>query len=79
MSEKTCDVCKNMFYLTNNQSGLVFNDRFFVCESCSSHMSEDEIECWTKSIMQDPEHGMPIGLWLIHEHNKDKPLFSQKK
>ncbi len=42
-------------------------------------MSNEDINSWTKSVMQDPETGMPIGLWLIQEHNKDKPLFSQKK
>ena len=42
-------------------------------------MSEDDIHEWTRSVMQDPEAGMPIGLWLIQQHNKDKPLFSQKK
>jgi hypothetical protein len=42
-------------------------------------MSPDDIQVWTNSVMQAPETGMPIGLWLIQEHNKDKPLFSQKK
>jgi len=34
---------------------------------------------WSRSTMQDPGCGMPIALWLIHEQNKDKPLFSKRK
>jgi hypothetical protein len=29
--------------------------------------------------MKTPETGMPIGLWLIHEQNKDKPMLSRTK
>lgn len=79
ISEQTCKVCNSKFHLHDHRSGLVFDDKFFLCEKCSSTMSDEDINCWTKSVMQDSETGMPIGLWLIQEHNKDKPLFSQKK
>lgn len=79
ISEETCKVCNNKFHLHDHKSGLVFNGQFFLCESCSENMSGDDIQTWSKSVMQDPETGMPIGLWLIQENNKDKPLFSQKK
>jgi len=29
--------------------------------------------------MQNPENGMPIGLWLIHEQNKYKTMMTFKK
>jgi hypothetical protein len=29
--------------------------------------------------MQNPGCGMPIAIWLIHEQNKNKPIFSRKK
>ena len=77
--EKTCDMCKNKFHPHDHQSGFVFDDQIFLCETCSSNMSQDDIQTWTRSVMQSPENGMPIGLWLIHEHNKDKPIFSQRK
>jgi hypothetical protein len=79
ISEQTCKVCNSKFHLHDHKSGLVFDDQFFLCEKCSLTMSDEDINSWTKSVMQDPETGMPIGLWLIQEHNKDKPLFSQKK
>lgn len=79
MSEKTCGICQNKFHLHNHQSGLVFNDKIFVCEECSKNTSENDIMDWSRSIMQNPGCGMPIALWLIHEQNKDKPLFSKRK
>ncbi len=79
MSEKTCGICQNKFHLHEHQSGLVFNDKIFVCEECSKNTSENDIMEWSRSTMQDPGCGMPIALWLIHEQNKDKPLFSKRK
>jgi hypothetical protein len=76
---ETCKNCNNKFHLHKHKSGFVFDEKFFLCEKCSNTMSNDDIQDWTKSIMQAPESGMPIGLWLIQEHNKEKPLFSQKK
>ena len=29
--------------------------------------------------MQNPFNGMPIGLWLIHEQNKDKTMMTVKR
>ena len=77
--QETCKVCNNKFHLHDHKSGFVFNEKFFLCAKCSTQMSQDDIHEWTRSVMQDPETGMPIGLWLIQEHNRDKPLFSQKK
>lgn len=79
MPEKMCSICKKTISLHDHQSGLVFEDKFFVCEDCCKTHSEEEIIEWSKTIMQSPERGMPIGLWLIHEQNKHKPLFSTKK
>ena len=74
MSEKTCSICSKKISLSENPSGLVFNDEHFICEDCCSDHSEEEISIWTKNVMQNPENGMPIALWLIHEQNKDKHL-----
>ena len=77
--EKICSICQTKFHLHDNQSGLVFGDKLFVCETCCDSHSEDELMDWTKTIMQTPEGGMPIALWLIHEQNKDKLMFSKRK
>jgi hypothetical protein len=79
MPEKTCSICSRKILLSKNPSGLVFNDEHFICEDCCIDHSEEDMEKWTKSIMQSPQSGMPIALWLIHEQNKNKPMMSSKK
>jgi len=79
MPEKICSICKNTFHLHDHKFGLVFDDKFFVCEDCCNSNSEEEIIEWTKTTMQSPQNGMPIALWLIHEQNKDKPMMASKK
>lgn len=59
--------------------GLVFGDEYFVCEDCCSKHSKEELNNLAKSTMQNPESGMPIALWLIHEQNKDKTMMTVKK
>ena len=78
MPEKTCSVCSKKFSLGQNPSGFVFKDEFFVCEDCSEKHSEEELCSKIKTIMKDPENGMPIALWLIHEENKDKAMMTVK-
>ena len=78
MPEKICSKCNNTISLHDHQSGLVFDDKFFVCEDCCNSNSEEEIMKWSETVMQSPEKGMPIALWLIHEQNKDNPLFTRK-
>jgi hypothetical protein len=75
MPEKTCSICSKKFSLSKNPSGFVIGDEFFVCEE----HSEEELFKWTKTTMKNPEGGMPIGLWLIHENNKDKTMMTVKK
>jgi hypothetical protein len=79
MPEKTCEICSKKILLHEHLSGLVFRDEFFVCEECIGKHSLEEIQRFTKTIMQNPENGMPIGLWLIHEQNKDKTMMTVKK
>jgi len=79
MPEKTCSICQNTFHLHEHQKGLVFDDKLFVCEECCSDRSEQDMMEWSRSVMQKPESGMPIALWLIHEQNKNKPMFSKQK
>jgi len=78
MPEKTCGVCSKKISLHENQSGLVFRDEFFVCNDCTSKHTHEELKNFTKTVMQNPENGMPIGLWLIHEQNKDKTMMTFK-
>ena len=79
MVERTCGLCNHKIDLNENLRGLVFDDKIFVCEDCCSHTEEHEITRWSQSMMNIAECGMPVGLWLIHEQNKDKPLFSKTK
>jgi hypothetical protein len=65
--------------LHENPSGFVFEDQLFVCSDCSEKHTHKELKCLTKTTMQDPFNGMPIGLWLIHEQNKDKTMMTVKK
>jgi hypothetical protein len=78
-NEKTCSKCHSIISLDEHRSGLVFDDKFFVCEECISTNSEEELMKWSESIMQCPSTGMPIALWLVHEQNKNKSLFSAKR
>jgi hypothetical protein len=65
--------------LSDNSSGLVFKDEHFLCEECLDRHSKEELSNFTKTIMQSSEDGMPIGLWLIHEQNKNKTMMTFKK
>jgi hypothetical protein len=79
MTSIVCEKCRTEIDLDSNKSGLVFNDKIFVCEECCKHSSDDEIQEWSKSIMRKDDCGMPIALWLVHEQNKDKVMFSKQK
>jgi len=79
MPEKICSKCHKHFSASQHQSGLVFNDRLFVCEDCIEDTPEAEFERWVSVKIEESTVGMPIGLWLIHEQNKDKQLFIQSK
>lgn len=79
MLEKNCSICSKKFSLNENTSGLVFKDELFVCGECSDKHNREEIKCLTKTTMQNPYTGMPIGLWLIHEQNKDKTMMTVKR
>jgi hypothetical protein len=75
-TERKCSLCNRTILLSDNLSGLVFNDEHFLCEDCSKNEPEDDLIDWAKTVMQDPNEGMPIALWLIHEQNKDKTMMS---
>ena len=76
--EKTCEICSKKFSLHEHQSGLVLKDEHFICQECTDKHTDEEIKNFTKTIMQDRFNGMPIGLWLIHEQNKDKTMMTVK-
>ena len=79
INEHTCSICNNKIDLKKNPSGLVFNNKHFVCQDCCVHHSEEEINDLCKSVMHSSQNGMPIALWIIHEQNKDKIMMSGKK
>lgn len=79
MSEALCSKCHQHFFVIEHQSGLVFGDSLFLCQECCENTPEAELELWKSTKMQCDSVGMPIGLWLIHEQNKDKPLFVTTK
>ena len=79
ISEKMCEMCKQKFHLQEHQSGLVFEDKFFVCENCRTNTPEQEIIEWSQSTMRSSAAAMPISLWLIQEQNKDKLPFLRRK
>lgn len=79
ISEKKCEMCKQRFHLQDHQCGLVFDDKFFICEDCRTNTPEDEILGWSQTTMQSSASAMPISLWLIQEQNKNKQPFSRRK
>jgi hypothetical protein len=78
-TEKTCDVCSRKIQLSEHLSGLVFNDKHFVCEDCCNNNPEENLNNLTKNVMQNPTNGMPIALWLIHEQNKNKTMMGGRR
>ncbi len=79
MSDTVCGKCHKNFSVSEHQSGLVFNDQLFICEDCIEDTPEEEFKQWISVKVENSTAGMPIGLWLIHEQNKDKPMFSSVK
>ena len=69
-------MCKRNFALDENHSGLVFDDKHFLCEICQGSRSDIELDNWIHTEIHDESKGMPIALWLIHEKNKDKTIMS---
>lgn len=78
ITEKTCMVCNKKMLLADHPLGLVFKDEHFICEKCSDKHSKDELSKLNKTVMQSPDNGMPIALWLIHEQNKNKTMMTVK-
>jgi len=76
---RSCGMCKNQIDLNENMKGLVFDDQLFVCEHCSTTNSEGELNEWSSKMLRHEGCGMPIGLWLVQEHNRGRPLFSKKR
>lgn len=79
MSEKICEICSNKISLSDHPFGLVFQDNLFICQDCTKKHTHEEIKYFTKTTMHNPINGMPIGLWLIHEQNKNKTMMTVKK
>jgi hypothetical protein len=63
--------------LKTNLSGLVYDDKHFLCEKCHDNYSDEKLYDLIKTKMKDPKKGMPISLWLIHEQNKDKTFMTR--
>jgi transcription initiation factor IIE alpha subunit len=71
-------ICNKKILLKEHPLGLVFEDEHFLCEKCNEKLSKDELSKLNKTIMQSPQNGMPIALWLIHEQNKHKTMMTGK-
>ena len=78
MAEKTCLICSKKINLEDHPLGLVFEDKHFVCQDCNNKHSREELTKLSKTIMQSPQNGMPITLWLIHEQNKSKTMMTME-
>ena len=78
MPEKICEMCKTKFHLNQHKTGLVFDDKIFICEQCTTTATDEDLLEWSHTIMRTSENGMPVALWLIHEQNKNKPMFTKK-
>jgi hypothetical protein len=72
-------MCKQKFLPQDHQCGLVFEDKFFICEGCRTNASEQELIDWSQTTMRTSASAMPISLWLIQEQNKNKQPFSKRK
>jgi len=79
MDVKTCNICSKKIFLHENRSGLVFDDKHFVCQECTKNHSDEELMFLVKTTMHTTDSGMPIRLWLIHEENKNKTMMTVKK
>ena len=79
ITEKICDICSKKIDLHDHPLGLVFEDKFFVCEECVDRHHHEGSSKLTKTIMQSQNNGMPIAVWLIHEQNKDKTMMTFKQ
>ena len=51
MFEQTCDGCSKKISLNQNPSGLVFEDKHYVCEDCCSTHSNEELKILTKTVI----------------------------
>lgn len=78
ITERTCMICNEKILLKEHPLGLVFKDEHFLCQKCNERHSKEELSKLTKTIMQSPDDGMPIALWIIHEQNKNKTMMTIK-
>jgi len=78
ITEKICLSCSKKINLSNHPLGLVFEDKHFLCQDCNNKNTKEDISKLTKTIMQSPQNGMPITLWLIHEQNKNKTMMTME-
>ncbi len=78
ITERTCMICNEKILLKEHPLGLVFEDEHFLCQKCNKRHSKEELSKLTKTIMQSPDRGMPIALWIIHEQNKNKTMMTIK-
>ncbi len=63
-SLETCDICKQVFVLEKNPSGLVIAGEYFACEHCCQTLPKEDLLNWTKSRMAKPSDVRSIGIWL---------------
>lgn len=79
MTKKVCKICNKDMDLHQNRSGVVIDNKFFICEQCHETADVEEEGFDLSSIMSAKHKEMPIALWMIQEQNKDKTFMSIKK
>jgi hypothetical protein len=66
----SCDICEQEFEFEKNLSGLVIQDKIFLCEKCCQNASNDNLMNLTKSKSANPKDVRPIALWLMDNSNR---------
>jgi len=65
--------------LHEHRSGIVVDNKFFICEHCHETVDEEDTPVTLSNIKTASHKEMPIALWLIQEQNKGKSFMSIKK
>ena len=79
LTRKVCKICNKDIDLHEHRSGVVVDNKFFICEHCHESVDVDDEPVTLSDIKTTSHKEMPIALWLIQEQNKDKSFMSFKK
>lgn len=71
-SSNYCDICGQEFLLEKNLSGLVLLNKFFACEECCKHASNETLNSWIKTRNAKIQDAKPIALLVMQKKNKTR-------